>query len=202
MWEGTEFPLEYAYNRPLSNLFHPKLLIVIDWCSLTDTSASSALGRGFPSRARFIDLPFVDHDSYTARMRLLQSQLDKNANNNNTNMNSANYTMSQETARDRRNLNQHQSSSSAGAVTLQECLRVYAGVEEQLEDNSWHCEMCWRTSRATVQTSLSKVPEVLVMHMKRFGMTARWREKIRTLVVFPLTALDMAPYLAGELVGE
>lgn len=62
-----------------------------------------------------------------------------------------------------------------------------------------NCEHCKQRSRGVVQTSLSRLPDILVMHLKRFGMNAHWREKIRTRVLFPFTALDMAPYLSGAI---
>jgi len=60
-----------------------------------------------------------------------------------------------------------------------------------------NCDVCKVQRRGLMQTSIIRAPDVLILHLKRFGMTARWREKIRTRVVFPFTALDMSPYLAG-----
>lgn len=37
-----------------------------------------------------------------------------------------------------------------------------------------------------------------VMHMKRFQCSARWREKIRTLVVFPHSGLDMSAFVSAN----
>ena len=76
-------------------------------------------------------------------------------------------------------------------------LRAYAGHEEQLDEDTWTCDVCKKPSRGSVMTSLHRLPDVLVIHVKRFGMTARWREKIRTVVSFPFTGLDMNPYMTG-----
>ena len=37
-----------------------------------------------------------------------------------------------------------------------------------------------------------------MIHVKRFLCSAKWREKIRTKVLFPLSALDMAPWVHEE----
>ena len=38
------------------------------------------------------------------------------------------------------------------------------------------------------------MPDILVVHIKRFNMTARFREKIRAKVAYPIKSLDMSPY--------
>lgn len=38
---------------------------------------------------------------------------------------------------------------------------------------------------------------MLVIHLKRFNCSARFREKIRTKVVFPLTSLDLSEYVSN-----
>jgi ubiquitin C-terminal hydrolase len=44
---------------------------------------------------------------------------------------------------------------------------------------------------------LYQLPDILVIHIKRFNMTARFREKIRAKVLYPLKGLDMSPFCAG-----
>ena len=41
---------------------------------------------------------------------------------------------------------------------------------------------------------LYQLPDILVIHIKRFNMTARFREKIRAKVIYPIKSLDMSPY--------
>jgi ubiquitin carboxyl-terminal hydrolase 8 len=38
---------------------------------------------------------------------------------------------------------------------------------------------------------LQRFPDTLIIHIKRFNMTARFGEKIKTLVTFPLRGLDL-----------
>jgi len=46
-----------------------------------------------------------------------------------------------------------------------------------------------------MHSSIYKLPDILLIHLKRFQMTARWREKITTKIVFPLLGLDMDKYV-------
>jgi ubiquitin C-terminal hydrolase len=45
-----------------------------------------------------------------------------------------------------------------------------------------------------VKQSLYRLPDILIIHIKRFNMTARFREKIRAKVDYPLQDLDMRPF--------
>uniref|UniRef100_A0A2H1VKY6 ubiquitinyl hydrolase 1 n=1 Tax=Spodoptera frugiperda TaxID=7108 RepID=A0A2H1VKY6_SPOFR len=44
--------------------------------------------------------------------------------------------------------------------------------------------------------TVQKFPQVLVLHLKRFSPTERFRGKLNVLVEFPLSNLDMSPYAA------
>lgn len=45
-----------------------------------------------------------------------------------------------------------------------------------------------------MKQSLYRLPDILIIHIKRFNMTARFREKIRAKVEYPLQDLDMRPF--------
>jgi ubiquitin carboxyl-terminal hydrolase 4/11 len=49
---------------------------------------------------------------------------------------------------------------------------------------------------------LYHLPDILVIHIKRFNMTARYREKIRAKVVYPVKNLDMSPYCVKRKSGK
>lgn len=159
-WEGTPFPADR--NRPVCNLFHTKLCVIVDWKPLYRSSSSGSTRSLFDSR--FNHQEFEEDESYT---NFVQNNMTVNK-------------------------------SSTGATTklkekgvaLQECLRVYAG-QEELDENTWFCEKCNKLSKATVHTSLQLVPDSLIIHIKRFNMTARYGEKMRTLVNFPLRGLNL-----------
>lgn len=59
-----------------------------------------------------------------------------------------------------------------------------------------------------MKLSLWTLPDILIIHLKRFRQVAEHRHKLTTLVRFPLRGLDMAPHVAqrgqpgGQLVGR
>jgi hypothetical protein len=57
-----------------------------------------------------------------------------------------------------------------------------------------YCSKCKKHQRGIVKQSLYRLPDILIIHIKRFNMTARFREKIRAKVVYPLQGLDMQPF--------
>lgn len=96
--------------------------------------------------------------------------------------------------------------SGARGITLDDCLRSYCSEEQLLTDNAWHCPRCKTTRDAAKRITLTRAPQFLVVHFKRFATngpsstfslrsnkgTAR---KISTPVDFPLNNFDLGPYM-------
>lgn len=93
---------------------------------------------------------------------------------------------------------QKNKNSEQGNVTLAECLTLFTK-EEELEEENWFCGNCKAHRKGRMRTWLYRLPDILVIHIKRFNMTARWREKIRTKVVFPLTSLNMSEFMSDHV---
>ncbi len=92
-------------------------------------------------------------------------------------------------------------------VTLQQCLQLFAVEESLAAADSWYCRECKGHCPATKKMDLWRLPETLVVHLKRFSYARLWGEKIGLPVVFPLHGLDLAPLVAsgassGEASGE
>ncbi|XP_005808731.1 ubiquitin carboxyl-terminal hydrolase 21-like [Xiphophorus maculatus] len=84
--------------------------------------------------------------------------------------------------------------SSAGEVTLQECLDLFSQEEKLDKENSPMCERCNRRTECTKRLSIQRFPQVIVIHLNRFT-TSRWSiSKSTVYVSFPLKNLDLAPY--------
>ncbi|XP_034028420.1 ubiquitin carboxyl-terminal hydrolase 21-like [Thalassophryne amazonica] len=84
--------------------------------------------------------------------------------------------------------------SSAGEVTLKECLDLFSQEEKLDRENSPMCERCKRRTESTKRLSIQRFPQVIVIHLKRFT-TSRWSiSKSTVCVSFPLTNLDLGPY--------
>ena len=80
-------------------------------------------------------------------------------------------------------------------VTLESCLDEFTKEETLEEDEGWRCSKCKDLKRGSNRTRLWKLPDILVIYIKRFQSSGRWRDKIRTKVDFPLEGLDVAPWL-------
>ncbi|KAF5908163.1 ubiquitin carboxyl-terminal hydrolase 43-like, partial [Clarias magur] len=62
-------------------------------------------------------------------------------------------------------------------------------------DDAWKCPHCKQLQQGMVQMSLWTLPDILILHLKRFRQVGERRNKLSTLVRFPLSALDMAPHM-------
>ncbi|XP_049608302.1 ubiquitin carboxyl-terminal hydrolase 11 isoform X2 [Syngnathus scovelli] len=77
-------------------------------------------------------------------------------------------------------------------VQLQECIQLFTTVETLEEENPWYCPVCKKHQLATKKLDLWSLPEVLIIHLKRFSYTKFTREKLDTIVDFPLRNLDFS----------
>ncbi|XP_068188940.1 ubiquitin carboxyl-terminal hydrolase 11 isoform X2 [Antennarius striatus] len=77
-------------------------------------------------------------------------------------------------------------------VQLQECIELFTTVETLEEENPWYCPVCKKHQLATKKLDLWSLPEVLIIHLKRFSYTKFTREKLESIVDFPLRDLDFS----------
>uniref|UniRef100_A0A672ZZT5 Ubiquitin carboxyl-terminal hydrolase n=1 Tax=Sphaeramia orbicularis TaxID=375764 RepID=A0A672ZZT5_9TELE len=80
-------------------------------------------------------------------------------------------------------------------VQLQECIELFTTVETLEEENPWYCPVCKTHQLATKKLDLWSLPEVLIIHLKRFSYTKFTREKLDSIVDFPLRDLDFSDCL-------
>lgn len=85
---------------------------------------------------------------------------------------------------------------SGPQLTLIDCLRCFTVTEKLGPKDEWYCPSCKVHVQAFKQLELWKVPNILVVHLKRFQV-GQWnmREKLNSMVDFPLTEFDLAPYV-------
>ncbi|UMM28024.1 hypothetical protein L5515_011048 [Caenorhabditis briggsae] len=81
--------------------------------------------------------------------------------------------------------------STRRKVFLEETLDWYTKKEQLGEQDSWYCPKCKKHERATKQLDMWKLPEILVLHLKRFQYTKWSREKLTWEVVIPVRGLDL-----------
>ena len=93
-------------------------------------------------------------------------------------------------------------------LTLEKCLQHFTREEILDTENRWYCNKCKKHVRALKTLSLWKVPEVLIIGLKRFefiGSNGSYiggygqRQKLYTNVVFPLEGLDLKPFMARHI---
>ncbi|KAF2165326.1 hypothetical protein M409DRAFT_67195 [Zasmidium cellare ATCC 36951] len=76
-------------------------------------------------------------------------------------------------------------------LDLEDCF-VETGKREVLsEDNAWYCNRCKELRRATKTLEIWTLPDILVVHLKRFGGNRSFRDKIDVLVDYPIEGLDL-----------
>lgn len=80
-------------------------------------------------------------------------------------------------------------------VQLQECIRLFTTVETLEKENPWYCSSCKQHQLATKKLDLWMLPEVLIIHLKRFSFSKLSREKLDTLVQFPIRDLDFSEFV-------
>uniref|UniRef100_A0A4W6FRQ4 ubiquitinyl hydrolase 1 n=1 Tax=Lates calcarifer TaxID=8187 RepID=A0A4W6FRQ4_LATCA len=81
------------------------------------------------------------------------------------------------------------------SCTLDECFQLYTKEEQLAPDDAWKCPHCKQLQQGMVKMSLWTLPDILILHLKRFRQVGDRRNKLSTLVRFPLTGLDMAPHM-------
>lgn len=64
------------------------------------------------------------------------------------------------------------------------------------QDDAWRCPHCQALQQGVVKLSLWTLPDILIIHLKRFCQVGERRNKLSTLVKFPLAGLNMAPHVA------
>lgn len=83
-------------------------------------------------------------------------------------------------------------------VTLQSCMECFLEEEELDKEDMWYCPKCKVHRQATKKLDLWRLPDVLVVHLKRFSFSRLWREKLDTTVEFPHEALDLSSFLNAK----
>ncbi|XP_047513135.1 ubiquitin carboxyl-terminal hydrolase 2-like isoform X2 [Pieris napi] len=88
--------------------------------------------------------------------------------------------------------------SRTGTLKLQQCLQHFVKEEELDGDEKPTCSKCGVRRKCLKWFTVQKFPQVLVLHLKRFSPTERFRGKLSVVVEFPLTGLDMSPLAANK----
>lgn len=80
-------------------------------------------------------------------------------------------------------------------LQLKDCITQFTNVERLGANDPWYCPKCKKHQQATKKFDIWSLPKVLIIHLKRFSFSRSWRDKIDTLVEFPVEGLDMSKYV-------
>lgn len=84
------------------------------------------------------------------------------------------------------------------SVALHGCLEAFLKEEPLGPEDMWYCPRCKKHQQAMKKLDLWRLPEVLVIHLKRFSYTQFTRNKLETFVDFPTVDLDLSSYVADK----
>ncbi|KAL9658083.1 hypothetical protein ABK040_012997 [Willaertia magna] len=84
-------------------------------------------------------------------------------------------------------------------ITLDDCLRLFSETEQLGENDQWYCPQCKEHRRAFKKFEIWSSPNILIIHLKRFGYRNRYlREKVTNFVDFPIYNLDLSEYMVQK----
>ncbi|KAL3626978.1 Ubiquitin carboxyl-terminal hydrolase 8 [Castilleja foliolosa] len=82
------------------------------------------------------------------------------------------------------------------SVSLYKCLEAFLKEEPLGPDDMWYCPVCKKHCQAGKKLDLWRLPEILVIHLKRFSYSRFLKNKLETYVDFPIHDLDLSGYIA------
>lgn len=90
-------------------------------------------------------------------------------------------------------------STKTSKVGIHQCLQAFVDPETMEKSDAWNCPRCKTLRKATKTLSLSRLPPVLLIHLKRFSFKGPFTDKIEKQVDFPLKGLDLTNYMLPPL---
>lgn len=89
-------------------------------------------------------------------------------------------------------------SRSQESVSLYRCLEGFLKEEPLGPEDMWYCPNCKEHRQASKKLDLWRLPEILVVHLKRFSYSRFLKNKLETYVDFPVEKLDLSDFLAHK----
>ncbi|KAK4683648.1 ubiquitin carboxyl-terminal hydrolase 8, partial [Tremellales sp. Uapishka_1] len=86
--------------------------------------------------------------------------------------------------------------SNKSRVVLQELIDEFVQAEIMQNEDAWNCPRCKVPRRASKTLTISRLPPVLLIQLKRFSTkNGVFWDKSETPVIFPVNALDLSRYV-------
>lgn len=85
---------------------------------------------------------------------------------------------------------------NTGNILLDDCLKEFTAVELLDDNNRWRCPNCKRQTKSTKKISITRLPQVLIIHFKRFKLSPQgYFNKLDTFIKYPVKdVLDLTKY--------
>ena len=86
----------------------------------------------------------------------------------------------------------------SGTASIKDCLQSYCQEEMLSGEEEWKCPKCRCQREASKRIRITRLPQILVIHFKRFSASkTESAKKVHTPIDFPLHGLNMEPYMAN-----
>uniref|UniRef100_A0A663LK41 ubiquitinyl hydrolase 1 n=1 Tax=Athene cunicularia TaxID=194338 RepID=A0A663LK41_ATHCN len=83
---------------------------------------------------------------------------------------------------------------SKSACSLQDCLECFFQQDTLTWNNQIYCSWCGTKQDAVVKATITKAPQIIIFHLKRFEWQDWGERKLSTDICYPLSNLDLSPY--------
>ncbi|GAB4857168.1 hypothetical protein Ancab_015078 [Ancistrocladus abbreviatus] len=84
------------------------------------------------------------------------------------------------------------------SFSLHKCLEAFLKEEPLGPEDMWYCPHCKKHRQAIKKLDLWRLPEVLVIHLKRFSYSRFLKSKLETYVDFPISDLDLSGFVSHK----
>ncbi|XP_054693129.1 inactive ubiquitin carboxyl-terminal hydrolase 50 [Grus americana] len=78
--------------------------------------------------------------------------------------------------------------------SLQDCLKCFFQQDTLTWNNQIHCSLCGTKQDAAVKCTITKAPQIIIFHLKRFEWQGKHKRKLSTDICYPVSSLDLSPY--------
>lgn len=83
-------------------------------------------------------------------------------------------------------------------IKLSECFELFSRKEQLDEQNTIYCSSCKEHKRGLKKMEIYRLPEIFVIHLKRFKQKKHFSSKNNRIVEFPIEGLNMAEHSLGQ----
>jgi len=81
------------------------------------------------------------------------------------------------------------------SVSLYQCIEQFLKEEPLGLEDMWYCPNCKKHQQASKKLDIWRLPEILIIHLKRFTYNRFTKNKLETIVDFPIEDLNLSTYI-------